>query len=247
MEMNSFTGKQVLALVRNADYAHAGEEEAIERALGPYPQRPQRLVLDVGCGRGGTARYIQEHGWGMVVGIDRDLNSIARARHVFPQVEFHACDVVDVGLVVPCKFDVICLFNSFYAFADQARALRALARLANGDGQLMLFDYTDRGGYDRAPLMNEGQPFLPHPLRLSAIETMLREGGWRLTSIEDLTADYERWYGDLLSWIDSKRPEITALAGSEGFDSVRKQYADLLAAIRQGTLGGAIVRAQRQL
>jgi SAM-dependent methyltransferase len=246
MEMNSFTGKQVLALVRNGDYAHAGEEEAIELALGAYPKRPERLVLDVGCGRGGTARYVQEHGWGMAVGIDRDLDSIARARQVHPQVEFHACDVVEAGLVVPCKFDLICLFNSFYAFDDQARALRVLARLATGDGQLMLFDYTDRGGYDQAPLMNEGQPFLPHPIRLSAIETMLREAGWRLTSVTDLTADYERWYGDLASRIDGKRPEITTLAGSDGFDSVRRQYADLLAAIRQGTLGGAIVRAERR-
>jgi hypothetical protein len=32
--MNSFTGKQVLALVRSGDNAHAGEEEAIELALG---------------------------------------------------------------------------------------------------------------------------------------------------------------------------------------------------------------------
>ncbi len=33
MNMNSFEGKRILALIREGDYAHAGEEEAIVHAL----------------------------------------------------------------------------------------------------------------------------------------------------------------------------------------------------------------------
>ncbi len=53
MDMNSPMGKQILALIRDGDYAHAGEEEAIELTLKNVSKDPGRRVLDVGCGRGG--------------------------------------------------------------------------------------------------------------------------------------------------------------------------------------------------
>jgi SAM-dependent methyltransferase len=80
MQMISYTGKHLLALIRGSDYAHAGEEEAIELALRPVPRRASQLLLDVGCGLGGTAKYVQDHGWGTVVGLDVEPDSIVRAR-----------------------------------------------------------------------------------------------------------------------------------------------------------------------
>jgi SAM-dependent methyltransferase len=112
MQMNSFSGKQLLALIRESDYAHAGEQEAIEMTLRNYPRRTDQLLLDVGCGRGGTANYVQELGWGRVVGLDSEPDSIAHARQVYPAIEFHACAVVDAALVLGRKFDLIYLFNS---------------------------------------------------------------------------------------------------------------------------------------
>src|ERR1700676_4808823 len=105
MQMNSFTGKQLLALIRESDYAHAGEEEAIEITLRNYPRRRDQLLLDIGCGRGGTANYVQGNGWGRVAGIDAEPDSIMRARRVYPAIEFHACDVVDAASVLGRKFD----------------------------------------------------------------------------------------------------------------------------------------------
>jgi ubiquinone/menaquinone biosynthesis C-methylase UbiE len=250
MQMNSYTGKQLLALIRDSDYAHAGEEEAIELALRPVPRRPDQLLLDVSCGRGGTAKYVQDHGWGTVVGLDVEPDSIARARQVYPGIEFHACDVLEATSLIGSKHDLIYLFNSFYAFGDQPRALASLARLAKPSGQLMLFDYTDRGGYDSNPLMCDEEPFIPHPLRLSAgssrsLDDMLSQAGWQLTGVEDLTAAYDRWYDSLLQRMDGKRAQIVDVVGAEGFDFVWSMYVGLLGAVRDGKLGGAIVRARR--
>jgi SAM-dependent methyltransferase len=244
MQMNSFSGKQLLALIRDSDYAHAGEQEAVELALRRYPKRPDQLVLDVGCGRGGTAHYVQEHGWGQVVGLDAEPASIARAREVYPAVEFHACDVVDAASAVGRSFDLIYLFNSFYAFGDQPRALAVLRQLAAGSGRLVIFDYTDRGGYDDTPLACDGEPFVPHPVRLSEIGETLRRAGWELTDVEDLTAEYDRWYDDLVRRIDGKRVRLVESVGAEGFAFVRGQYVGLLAAVRDGTLGGALLHAR---
>jgi hypothetical protein len=58
--MISYTDKQLLAFIRGSDYAHAGEEEAIDLALRPVPRRPDQLLLDVGCGLGGTAKYVED-------------------------------------------------------------------------------------------------------------------------------------------------------------------------------------------
>src|SRR5262245_20309056 len=244
MRMNSFPGKQLLALIREGDYAHAGEQEAIELVLRNYPRRPDQLILDVGCGRGGTANYVQEHGWGRVVGVDPESDSIACARQVYPGVEFQACDVIDAASVIARKFDLMYLFNSFYAFADQPRALAVLRQLARESGRLVIFDYTDRGGYDEKPLMYDGEMFIPHPVKLSAIGDMLRQAGWQLVAVEDLTAAYDRWYQSLVQRMDAKRAQLIDSVGAEGFALVRGQYADLVAAIRNGALGGAIIHAK---
>jgi SAM-dependent methyltransferase len=244
--MNSYQGKELLSLIRDGDYAHAGEEEAIDLALRPYPRCPTRRVLDAGSGRGGTAHYVQTRGWGTVVGIDRDTASVERARRVYPRVEFHACDVAGATAVLDGRFNLIYLFNSFYAFADQRRALRVLAQLARESGRLVIFDYVDRGGFDREGVLADGAPMIPVPIRLCTIGGMLAEAGWRLVSYEDLSDRYERWYGNLVRRIDGRRSEVIAQAGPDGFRSLQAQYADLLGAIRGGTLGGGIVRAERR-
>ncbi|MCP4315878.1 MAG: class I SAM-dependent methyltransferase [Hyphomicrobiales bacterium] len=75
--MNSYLGKQLLALVRQGNYAHAGEEEAIELAMADLPKDAGQELLDAGCGRGGTAAYLQAHGWG---GSQASISSRAQLR-----------------------------------------------------------------------------------------------------------------------------------------------------------------------
>ena len=50
MNMTSFEGKRILALIRDGDYAHAGEEEGIERSFRSIPKNADSWLLDVGCG-----------------------------------------------------------------------------------------------------------------------------------------------------------------------------------------------------
>jgi SAM-dependent methyltransferase len=245
MQMISYPGKRLLALIRGTDYAHAGEGEAIELTLRSVPRRADQLLLDVGCGLGGTAKYVQDHGWGTVVGLDAEPESIARARQLYPSIEFHVCDVLQASSVIGGKYDVIYLFNAFYAFDDQPRALAGLARLAAPSGRLILFDYTDRGGYDSNPLMCDGEPLIPYPVRLSAIGDTLYRAGWQLTEVEDLTAAYDHWYDSLVRRMDAKRAQIVDFVGTDGFAFVRSTYVGLRGAIQSGSLGGAIIRARR--
>lgn len=64
--------KQLLSYARRGDFAHPGEIKAIQLAMSPIAKNPSQRLLDVGCGLGGTAHYLQQHGWGEVVDVDID-------------------------------------------------------------------------------------------------------------------------------------------------------------------------------
>jgi ubiquinone/menaquinone biosynthesis C-methylase UbiE len=240
MNMNSFEGKRILALIRDGDYAHPGEEEAIERTFREVSKSPHNWILDVGCGRGGSAEYLRRHGWGNFVGIDRDVESIGYAKATYPEVEFHTCDVLEVPAAVGREFDVAYMLSAFYAFADQRSALAGLRKVAKPGARLVIFDYAIGR---EADLSVQGQVFIPHPIRLSEISTMLREANWKAGAFEDLSADYARWYTTFVERIGRKQDEIEKIGGAEWYRFVLTMYSGLRDVIASGTLGGAIVHA----
>lgn len=243
--MNSHLGKQLLALVREGDYAHAGEEEAIEITMAPLPREPDRRLLDAGCGRGGTAAYLQRHGWGRVTGIDIESQSVAEARAAYPGVRFEAMDVDRLADRFADGFDAIVMFNVLYALPDHRRALYALASVCRAGGSLTVFDYVDPGDYSDHAILEGEQPFLPNPIRVADIEPHFAATGWHVTAVDRIDADYVRWYDALVERIDARRGPMEALAGPDGFARVRGLYASLRDVLRQGHLAGAVIRAER--
>lgn len=243
--MNSFRGKRILALVREGDFAHAGEEEAIDLTMSRIPKDRHRQVLDAGCGRGGTAAYLQFHGWGRVTGLDVEPRSIAGARKTYPDLQFVACDIGDVSEHVSRTFDVVTMFNVFYALPDPVRALTSLAGVAAENCRLLIFDYVDRGRYQDDPILDSGGPFLPHPPKLPELSDTLLASGWRIQDVRSIDEDYKRWYAVLVDKITAKRAAIEALGGAEEYAHVHGLYSRLLAELRSGRLGGAIIEGQR--
>jgi len=239
INMNSFEGKRILALIRDGDYAHAGEEEAIDGSFRSIPKNPDQWMLDVGCGRGGSADYLRRNGWGHVEGIDRDAESIEYARMTWPEVGLHVCDVLDIARTVSRTFDVIYMLNAFYAFDRQREALAELRKVAKPDARLVIFDYTVGAKADDTP-----NPMMPHAIRLSEIAAMLRDAGWEPGAVEDLNLDYARWYATFVERIQLKRAEIEKIGGADWYNFVFSMYSGLHGVIAGGELGGAIVHAR---
>jgi cyclopropane fatty-acyl-phospholipid synthase-like methyltransferase len=240
-EMNSFLGKQILSLVRDGDFAHAGEREAIELAMDSVPKDAGQHVLDAGCGRGGTAAHLQQHGWGQVTGMDIDAESIAHAQRAYPAVRFIAGDLHEAAGQLSRTFRVICMFNVLYAMTDHVAALRALRATGLPGAALMIFDYVDRGSYQRKPI--EDGRFIPNPPMRSRLSETLAASDWRVQASLGIDGDYERWYLALVQRIEAKRAAIEALVGADGYGMVLGRYDSLLAALRDGRLGGAIIHA----
>ena len=240
MQLNSAEGKQILATLRDGDYAHPGEAEAVALTLEGVPADRAHRVLDVGCGRGGTAEWIRRRGWDRVVGIDRDAEVIDYARARYPQVQFRACDVLDLPAARLGRFGLICLFNSFYAFADQQAALRALRAVSAPAGQMRLFDYAQPAP---GPLPEALGTEIGRPIVLDRIADQLAETGWRQTALTDLSPRYIGWYQSLLDKLDARRAQITAEHGADWHTFFTQWYSALHQALIDGTIRGVLIAA----
>lgn len=240
LRMNTFLGKKVLSVIRGGDFAHAGEEEAIEVAFCEISRDPRRNVVDIGCGRGGTAKYIKDHGWGNVLGIDIDEDSISYAAHQYPDVSFIVGDAHDLAEIVEIKYDIICMFNSLYACGEKFLAIEQASEVASSEAEIVIFDYVAgaAGTIEREILSGE-------PPRLDDLEMWLGKLGWKVENVINLDKEYERWYVDLLGKVEDNKKEILELADAETFEGVRKKYATILEEIQKGTVGGASIRAKR--
>lgn len=238
--MNSSLGKSILALVRDGDYAHPGEEEAIVLASRMIRRVGIRRILDVGCGRGGTAAWFQRGGWGAVTGVDLDTASIAYARQRYPDVTFLQ---QDVGCLVDSRlqpFDLVYLFTSYYAFADQLKALQQIRGVSSERSQLLMVDYTLCRDMLVPPELGEeiGRPLLP-----DTIGETLAAAGWNLAEVADWGVRFAKWYESLLKRFQDRRSDIIQLAGSEWYEYVVRWYGALQQALIECRLGGICLTA----
>lgn len=249
-EFRWYKGKRLLAEVRGGDYAHAGGEEAIAQVFEPFPKDAQRTILDVGCGQGGSANFVQKQGWGQVVGFDIEEDSIKYARNQYPDVTFFVGDAADCSglqkMLQDKKFDVIYMLHAFCLFADQLSALQAARRFAHDKTTLILFEYDDLTDGDN-PLKRTDLPS-KYFNAISAtshngFKKILQESGWQISNIIDITPDFQRWYGDLLAKMEQMKNAIIEHHGAECFATAQKRYGGMLEAINQKKLGGCIIYA----
>lgn len=245
MRMNDPQGKRLLAAVREGDYAHPGEEEAIRLTWEHLPKDPSQSCLDAGCGRGGTAAFVQKNGWARPTGIDIDAETIATAASMHPDIPFHALDIAQAGTRFPEAFSLIYAFNAFYAFPDQPAALKSLHGAAAPGATLCLFDYVDRGGFANHPFGAKTESRLWQPLDLSQFPSQLAQAGWQLAACHDIDSEYRRWYEALCERFSSRRAALLAEFPADLVDYATEYYSLMRDAVVDGALGGAIVYAQR--
>lgn len=243
--------KQLLAAVRQGDYAHAGEEEAIEIAMGLIPKRPDQWLLDVGCGLGGTAHYLEQQGWGKVTGIDIDPAMVNYAKSHYSHINFFETEAKALSTIfLHPTFDVVYSFNAFFCFPDQGLCLNEMAKIAKHNADLMIFDYASPGMYT-----NKNPFFYPaghsfskvfSPINLDAIEKVLSENHWELKNTINLRDKYLNWYEWLVEKMNQQKPDLIQKFGELTFDGLYDGYVVLLDLLSSGVVSGAVIHAKRQ-
>lgn len=246
LSMSSATGKQILSLIRSGDYAHAGEEEAIRLTLNGITPISDRRVLDMGCGLGGTVDYISRLGLGAVTGIDIDCDTIEYATKRYPAHTFACGPAGEASRYLRPGFSLIVIFNALYTFPDQVAALREANILGAPHAELRIFEYTASSETSAVKSFCEryGRGRW-RPIMLDQAGEMLARSGWQLEQVTDLSAQYQAWYGELVNKIESKKADIVSQHGDRWFEYALRRYDELLDAIGDGVIGGAIFRAVR--
>ena len=245
LTMNSATGKRLLALIRDADYAHPGEEEANRLLFAGLAPAAGRRILDAGCGGGGTAAWVQAQGLGAVTGLEVDAETVRLARERHPAVTVVEGDLQRAGDAVTGPFDLAYSMTVLYAVPDKAAVFAQLAALAAPGGELRLFEYADPAGRFATAGPSRKSFSWWRPLRPEELPDQLAAAGWQLSELRDLSREFLGWYEDLCRRIAARRGPITNAFGSEWYEFVAAEYEAILGRVGDGSLGGVLVRASR--
>ncbi|WP_299494164.1 methyltransferase domain-containing protein [uncultured Shewanella sp.] len=233
--MNSPQGKCILAMVREGDFAHPGEEQAIVDAAVGLPKNKSSHILDMGCGRGGTANWFHTNGWGKVVGVDIDDTSIDYAMRQYPEVAFYAQDVLSLSKLKLADFDLMYLFNVFYALNHQAEVLTALRKQCRTGGHLLICDYTLSAHQIKPNCLGLE---IGQPIAMNTIGQWLSEAHWQLETFEDWTEKYIDAYVAFVAKLKSKQSAIVQLFDDAWYQYALTWYQTLLQELQAGNIGG---------
>ncbi|KPJ68096.1 MAG: hypothetical protein AMJ43_01445 [Coxiella sp. DG_40] len=240
-----FEGKKMVSFVRGGDYAHPGDEVLINKALERFSKSQDRSILDVGCGLGGTAHYIQKQGWGRVTGVDIEEISIQYAKETYPEVEFYTSDVMVTSDVLKGKkFDLICLFSSFYSFANQLGALKELSKIASENAALVIFEYTDLSGGRSQQIQVDNKNLFSLPVDKSNFKNMLTMSNWKYVDSVNLDEESEKWYEELVKSFERKRKQIIEIFGIDVYQRGYDRYLEIYSAFKSKIMGASIFYAR---
>lgn len=241
--MNNATGKRLLALIRDGDYAHPGEEAANELLFAGVRPAPRRRVLDAGGG-GGAASWVQSRGLGAVTGVELDPATARLARERHPDVTVVEGDLQRAIAALTGPFDLFYSMTAIYAAPDQASVFRELGGLASPGAELRLLEYADPEG--RFAEATSGSPTWGwwHPLVPRDLPEVLSSTGWTSVSVRDLHPELVHWYRDLCDRITGRRPVIEREFSCDWYDFVAREYAGILELVRARALGGVLVHAR---
>jgi SAM-dependent methyltransferase len=242
--MNNATGKRILALVRDGDFAHPGEVAANELLFAGVQPDPRRRILDAGCGGAGTASWVQGRGFGAVTGIEIDAATARLARERHPEVAVVEGDLRRATEVLDGPFALVYSMTAIYAASAQDDVFRELGALAAPGAELRLLEYADPEGRFSAATSGNTSWGWWRPLAPRALPDLLSTAGWTSIQVRDLHPEFVRWYGDLCSRIARKRDEIVRDFGREWYDFVASEYAGILGLVQERVLGGVLVTAR---
>ena len=242
--MNNATGKRLLALIRDADYAHPGEEEANRLLFAGLTPDPGRRILDAGCGGGGTAAWVQARGLGVVTGLEIDAETVRLARERHPAVTVVEGDLQRAGDALTGPFGLTYSMTALYAVPDQAAVFEQLAALAAPGGELRLLEYSDPAGRFAAADPRRASLDWWRPLRPGDLPGRLAAAGWRLPELRDLSPRFLRLVrGPRAPHRRQGEADRPASSAPTGTTSSRPNIAAILDRVREGSLGGVLVRA----
>jgi len=158
------------------------------------------LVLDVGCGIGGPARFLAAKFGCKVTGIDLTPEFIDVARDLNARVglgdtiDLRVADALDLPFP-DARFDVVWTQHVSMNIADKPGLYAELGRVLRREGRLAFFDVVaGEHGPPHFPVPWADEPDRSFLAKPEAIRETLKSTGWTITRWEDLTSEALQWF-----------------------------------------------------
>lgn len=182
-------------------------------------------IVDIGCGRGGTAALVAETFSAHVTGIDRSSEAIAfcRATHLNPSLRFEVGDALNIPLDNE-SCDVVMNVESSHSYSNLAKFLGEVRRISRPGAWFLHTDLLGSYEWDQ-------------------VRTRLQTLGFTIENERDITAnviasrnqavgDWDRIYGDA----GPRVANFLALPGSVVYEQLRAgilEYKIMRSRLRQ--------------
>jgi ubiquinone/menaquinone biosynthesis C-methylase UbiE len=162
--------------------------------------RPGSRVLDVGCGLGGSVRYLADEYQCRATGIDLTKEYVETARTLAERVglaakaQFIQASALDMPFA-GSSFDVVWTEHAQMNIADKSKFLFEVARVLNPGGRFVFHDiFQGEGGEPHYPLPWAAEPSISFMDTVESLQTSLQKAQLAVLSWEDKSQRSLEWF-----------------------------------------------------
>jgi len=226
------------------DQDHYGGLDANEALARLADLRPGLEVADFCAGLGGPARYFAHTRGVRVTGIDLTPARVAGAAALTQLVGLDDSVQVIEGNVerVPmadASVDVVLSQEAFLHLPHRDRAIAEAFRILRPGGRLAFTDWVAHRELSTADrqLLWDGMA-VQRLESLSSYQSLLRDAGFEVAGVEDLTADWTVILRERLRMFNELRSATIAAGTPSGHDAFYRSYVLFVRLIEERVLGG---------
>jgi sarcosine/dimethylglycine N-methyltransferase len=178
------------------------------------------LVLDVGSGVGGPARFLAQAYGCRVTGVDLSEPFVDAARYLTErtgqggQVSFQTASALELPFDEG-RFDVVLLQHVAMNISDRARLYREIRRVLNSGGRFATFDVVLKGGEPHYPVPWARTPATSFLLTADATREAIEAAGFRTLAWQDDTEAAKAWVARLRASGPPPSPNLGVVMGPD--------------------------------
>ena len=215
--------------------------EQVEAIVESLQLNKASQLLDIGSGAGWPGLLLGRLSNCQVTLLDIPLNALSQAaeRAAADDMSDRVKIIAGSGTSLPfgdaifdrvSHSDVLCCLPQKFEFLKEAR------RVAEKGARMhfsVILPAEDLGASDHALVLETGPPFIGLDGNYSE---MLRDAGWRVDELQDVTDEYKNSLQRLIDGISDNEAELKDLLGAKDLVAKRKHREDQIALIQRGMM-----------
>ena len=222
------------------DEFHIRGREATVELAARAALKPGQRVLDVGCGLGGSARYLAAEHRCRAVGIDLTqeyidiANALARMVGLDALVEYQRASALDIPQPAG-SFDVAWTEHVQMNIADKRRFYGEISRVLTPGGRLLFHDIFRGHGELHYPVPWADMSSISFLATPDEVREIVRSAGFRIVDWEDTTARSLEWFEAAVQRLKSSGPPPLGIHLLMG-ETAPVKFGNMLRNLREGRI-----------